>query len=147
MTGSYFCVHHKNRRKRNQNVKHWQIQLNISMQQIKFTSHKQYLFGRLSSGNPKKTHTDQSILQASFFNLKRNDSQTAKKLLSSLHTIDTNLLRWMLFIPFDNWNSILFVKVCRHFEILSTPILQLSLKQVFWKKSVFYVISTISLWR
>ena len=29
----------------------------------KCTSHKQYLFGLLFSGNPKKTHTDQSIVQ------------------------------------------------------------------------------------
>ena len=74
MTGSCFCVRHKNRRKHNQHFTHWQTKLNISTQEIKFTSHKQYLFGRLFSGNPKKTHTDQSILQASFFNLKRNDS-------------------------------------------------------------------------
>ena len=55
----------------------------------------------------------------------------------------------IFFIPFDNWKLLVFVKVCRYFEILSAAILllQLSLKQVFWKKSIFYVISTISLQR
>ena len=48
------------------------------MNEIKFTSHKQYLFGRFFSGNAKKTHTDQSALQVSFFCLKRNDLQTFK---------------------------------------------------------------------
>ena len=53
-----------------------------------------------------------------------------------------NLLRWMFFILFDNWKSLFFVKVCRYFEVLSATILQLSMKQVFWKKLVFYVISS-----
>ena len=55
----------------------------------------------------------------------------------------------IFFIPFDNWKLLVFVKVCRYYEILSAAILllQLSLKQVFWKKSIFYVISTISLQR
>ena len=35
------------------------------------------------------------------------------------------------------------MKVCHYFEILSDAILWLSLKQVFWKKSIFYVVSTI----
>ena len=38
-----------------------------------------------------------------------------------------------------------FIKVCFHFEIFSTAILLVSLKQVFWKMSVFHArISTIT---
>ena len=48
-----------------------------------------------------------------------------------------NLLRWMFFVPCDNWKMLLFPKVCRYCEIFSTAILSFSLKQVFWKKSVF----------
>ena len=33
------------------------------MSEIKFTTHKQYLFGRLFPRNANKTHTDQSTLQ------------------------------------------------------------------------------------
>ena len=42
----------------------------------KFASHKQYLFGLLSTRNAKQTDTDQSILQAFLLCLKRNVSQT-----------------------------------------------------------------------
>ena len=55
-----------------------------------------------------------------------------------------NLLRWMFFIPCDSWKTLFFLRVCRYCEIFSTAILSFSLKQVFWKKSVFYVISTIT---
>ena len=58
-----------------------------------------------------------------------------------------NFLRWMFFIPCDSWKPLFLTKVCRYFEILSTTILLLSLKHVFWKKTVFYVFygrSTIS---
>ena len=55
-----------------------------------------------------------------------------------------NLLWWMFFAPCDNWKALFFLKVCRYCEIISTAILSFSLKQVFWKKPVFYVISTIA---
>ena len=51
----------------------------------------------------------------------------------------------MFFTPCDNWKTLSSVNVCRSFEIFSTVILLLSLKQVFWQKSVFYVISTITM--
>ena len=35
----------------------------MCMKEMKFTSHKQYLFRRLFSIKAKKTHTDQSTLQ------------------------------------------------------------------------------------
>ena len=37
------------------------------MQKNKFTSHKQYLFGLLFSGNPKKAHIDQRTIEKPFY--------------------------------------------------------------------------------
>ena len=54
-----------------------------------------------------------------------------------------NLLRWMFFVPYDNWKTFFFLKVCRYREIFSTAILSFSLKQVFWKKSLFYANSAV----
>ena len=54
-----------------------------------------------------------------------------------------NLLRLMFFVPFDNWKTLFFLKVCRYCVIFSTARLSFSLKQVFWKKSVFHVTSRI----
>ena len=110
------------------------------------------MFSRVFLRNAKKTHTDQSTQQIFFLCLKNKDSQPFKsssceKLFVHCACYRCNLLRWIFFIPFDNWKSLLFVKVCSYFEILSAVILHLSLKQVFWKKSAFYVISTISLQR
>ena len=56
-----------------------------------------------------------------------------------------NLLRWMFFVPCDNWKTLFFLKVCRYSEIFSTAILPFSLKQVFWKKSVFYGLNSVVL--
>ena len=67
------------------------------MNEIKFTSHKQYLFGRLFSGNAKKTHTDQSALQVSSVSketiYKPSKVAAANNFSSSLLVIDANLLR------------------------------------------------------
>ena len=54
---------------------------------------------------------------------------TAKNNLVHSACYRYNLLWWMFFILFDNWNSLIFVKVCRYNEILSAAILQLSSKQ------------------
>ena len=110
------------------------------------------MFSRVFLRNAKKTHTDQSTQKVFFLCLKNKDSQPFKsssceKLFVHCACYRCNLLRWIFFIPFDNWKSLLFVKVCSYFEIILAVILQLSLKQVFWKKSVFYMISTISLQR
>lgn len=66
VTGYYFYVQHKSRRKNNQNFKlpFFKInlfKLNIFIHSNRFMSHKRNLFGLLSSRNKKKTHTDQSI--------------------------------------------------------------------------------------
>ena len=51
-----------------------------------------------------------------------------------------NLLQWIFFILCDNWKTLFFMKVCRYFEIFLSTMLLLSLKPVFWKKSVFYAL-------
>ena len=63
----------------------------------------------------------------------------AKKISSNMYVIDETSLQWMFPIPCGNWKTLLLTKVCRYNEILSTAKFMLSLKQVFWKKSVFYI--------
>ena len=41
-----------------------------------------------------------------------------------------NLLRWMFFVPCDNWKLLFFLKVCRYCDIFSTVIFSFYLKQV-----------------
>ena len=56
-----------------------------------------------------------------------------------------NLLRLLFFVPCDSWKTLFFLKVCGYCEIFSTAILPFSLKQVFWKKSVFYGLNSVVL--
>ena len=72
----------------------WHIKLNICQQEIKFPSHKQYLFGRLFSRNAKKTHTDQITLQVFILVSKETTHKpsrvaTSKNVSSSVLVIDT----------------------------------------------------------
>ena len=46
------------------------------------------------------------------------------------------------FIPCDKRKTLFFIKVCSLLLYLLTVMLLLSLKQVFWKKSVFYGLSS-----
>ena len=94
----------------------------------------------------KKTRTDQSIPRVFLLCLKRNDPQTFKSGSCKNPFLQCvcycyNLLRWMFFILCDNWKTLLFMKVCRYSEIFLSAMLLLSLKPVFWKKSVFYALS------
>ena len=94
----------------------------------------------------KKTQTDQSIPCVFLLCLKRNDPQTFKSGSCKNPFLQCvcywyNLLRWMFFILCDNWKTLLFMKVCRYSEIFLSAMLLLSLKPVFWKKSVFYALS------
>ena len=125
------------------------MKLNIYKLEIKFTSHKRYLFRRLCSIKAKKTHPDQNTLQVLLLCSNQNDSQSFKSSSCSVYVCvicihvflqcvccRCNLLQWMFFIPCDYWKTF-FTKVCRYFEIFSTAILLLYLKQVFWKKPYF----------
>ena len=93
----------------------WHIRLNIYIWKTKFTSNKQCFSGHLFSRNAKKTHTDQSILQAFLLCLKTNVSRTfksssCKKLFPKLVYHWYNLLRWIFFIPCDNCKGVFFTQ-------------------------------------
>ena len=70
----------------------------------------------------KKTRTDQNIPRIFLVCLKRNDprtfkSGTCKNLFLQCVCYCYNLLRWMFFILFDNWKTLIFMKFCRCSEI------------------------------
>ena len=101
------------------------------MQEIKFTSHKEYWFGHLFFIKAKKTRTNQSTLQAFLLCPNRNDSQTFKSsscknffLQSVCHR--RNLLRWMFFISCDKninvFQDYFFIKVCRDWDFFNRHI-------------------------
>ena len=114
------------------------------MQDIKLTSRKQYLFDCLGSIKAKKTYPDQNILQVLLLCLNRNDSQTfksssCKKNLYPVYIIDSTGFNEFFSWICINWKTLFLAKVCCYLEFLSTAILLLSLKRVFWKKFVFYI--------
>ena len=111
----------------------------------KFTSYKQYFFGLLFSRNAKKTDADQSINnELSLFSLKGSVSQTfksssCKKVFPKWVYHWYNLLRWKFFIPCDNCKQHSLHKFIVKQRLGATTMLLRSFKQVFWKKSVFYI--------
>ena len=115
--------------------------------EIKFTSHKQYLFGLLFSIKVKEDSYRPKYTSSFLICPNRNDSQTFKsssykKNFLQYYFIDANCFYKWVFAPCDNWKMLFFLIFCPYCEIFSTAILLLSLKQVFWKKSIFYSIST-----
>ena len=94
-----------------------------------------------------KGRLEQTKVYHTFFLLclKRNKPQTfksgsCKNLFLEYVCYWYNLLWWMFFILCDNWKTFLFIIVYCYSEIVLTAMLLLSLKTVFWRKSVFYVI-------
>ena len=61
------------------------MKLNIYKLEIKFTSHKRYLFRRLCSIKAKKTHPDQNTLQVLLLCSNQNDSQSFKSSSCSVY--------------------------------------------------------------
>ena len=106
----------------------WHMKLNICMQEIKFTFHKQYLFGRLFSRNAKKTHADKSPLQI-FHSVSKETTHkpskvaASKNLSSSVHAIDTTCFDECFLFHLITGSHYFFVKVCRYFEIFPATIL------------------------
>ena len=109
---------------------------------------RQYLFGlffsiKVKEGSCRPKYTSSLLIWPNL-----NDSETFRSSSSCKNgylqcvCYRCNLLRWMFFIPCDSWKTLFFLRVCRYCEIFSTAILSFSLKQVFWKKSVFCAIST-----
>ena len=88
-------------------------------------------------------NADQCILLTFILCLKRNVSQTlksssCKKVFPKCVYHGYNLLRWMFFIPCDNWKTFFFIQTYRYPEVRRTTMLLLSLKKAFWKKSILY---------
>ena len=77
------------------------------MQETKFTSEKRVFIVFLFSRNAKMIHTDQRVMQPFRFCLERNNSQTFPCTNSNWY----NLLRLMLFIRYDKWKTLFFIKV------------------------------------
>ena len=97
-----------------------------------------------SSINAEKADTNQSILQPFLFCLKKSISQTfksssCKKVFPKCIHHWYNLLRWMFFIPCNNWKLYFLHKFIVTQRLGATITLLHSLNQVFWKKSVFCV--------
>ena len=93
----------------------WSIKLNTYMYEIKFTSHKQYLFAPLLSIKAKKTRTNQNTLQFFLLRPNWNHSQTfksscCKKFFLQCVCYRCNLLQWTFFISCDNWKTLFFSK-------------------------------------
>ena len=121
----------------------WQVRLNICICKTKFTCNKQYYFRLLFSTNAKKTHTDQSILQAFLLCLRINVLQTFKS--SSCKNVFPkfvyhwyNLLRWIFSIPFGYCKQYFLLKFIVTQRLGVSNMLLCYFKQVFWKKSAFY---------
>ena len=92
-----------------------------------------------------ETHTDQNILKWFYSVWKERlanfKSSSCNKLSPQCVCYWYNLLLWMFFIPCDNWSTWFFLKVYRCSVVFLTTKLLLSLTQVLWKKSIFYMLS------
>ena len=113
------------------------------MLKTKFSCHKQYLFDLLLPRNTKKTHTDQSILQTFLLCLNKNVWQTfksssCKKVFPKCVYHWYNLLRWMFFVPCDNWKTF-FIQIYCYPEVWFNGHVLHSLEQVFWKNFTVHI--------
>ena len=90
--------------------------------------------------------TDQSIQHVFSLCLKRNDSETfksssCKKPFLQCESYWYNLLWRMFLILYYNWKTLFFTQVYSLIVCFLSAMLLISLKHVFWKISVFYVLS------
>ena len=137
MTGNYFCVCHKNRQKHNQHFKllcfkrnsHFGKSSKISECRKLNLLHIDSICLVVSSLEMQRRLIQTKVFFLLFsLCLKRNDLQifknsSCKKILLPCARYRYNLLRWMFFIPFDNYKSLSFIKVCRYSEIFSAAVL------------------------
>ena len=114
---------------------------NYLHRKYKYTSRKQYSLGLFFSGNAKKIHTDQNIIQVHLLCLKANDLQTlkssnCKKWFFSVYVIGTTYFN-------ECWKTLFLIKVCCH---------RLSSTAYFWNKwferspyFIFYLLNNITI--
>ena len=101
-------------------------------------SHKQYQFGFLFSIKVKEDSYRPNYILSFLICPNLNDSQTFKSSSCKIFFLQCvcyrcNLLRWMFFVPCDNWKTLFFLKVCRYCETFSTAIFS---TVVFFETSV-----------
>ena len=101
------------------------------MWEIKFNLHKQYLFGLVFSIKVKEDpyrpkNTSSFIICPNLNNSQTFKSSSDKNCFLQCVCYRCNLLRWMFFVPCNNWKALFFLKVCRYCEIFLTAILSFS---------------------
>ena len=156
MNESYFCIlRHKNKGKHSQHFKLLFFKLDLHFvtsnqiptyrkPNLPLKSSIYLVFLPLEmQGRLKQTKLYQEFFYFVWKEATRKPSKvaTAKILFSSVYIICTTLLWWMFFILCDTWKTSLFITVYRYSEIILTAMLLLSLKTMFWRKSVFYALS------
>ena len=108
---------------------------------------RQYLFGlffsiKVKEGSCRPKYTSSLLIWPNL-----NDSETFRSSSSCKNgylqcvCYRCNLLRWMFFIPCDSWKMLFFSELSSLWDFFNRK-LSFSLKQVFWKKSVFCAVST-----
>ena len=129
---NFFCVRHKNRRKRNQHFKLLFFTINLHF----VISNKTFAYRKLSLPLTSSTSLDflplkmqkrlkqtQSLRHVSLLCLKRNNPQTFKCGSCSVAPFSpacmslVQLVSINVFILCDNWKTLLFIKVNRYSEI------------------------------
>ena len=127
-----FCVRHKNRRKHN----HY-FNLNIYIWKSKFTSHKQYLFGLVFSGNAKKT-LQSKVYYNFLYSVWKEATHIASKVAIAKNIFLQfvfslyNLLQKKFFIPLDNWKILFWTKICFYPKVRCNYHVVQPWKQVLW---------------
>ena len=103
---------------------------------MKFTSHKQHLLGLLFSIKVKKDSYRPGYTSSLLICPNLNDSQTFKS--SSWKTIflqcvcyRCSLLRWMFFVPCDNWKTLFFLKFVVTVRFFQPPYCRFILNKCF----------------
>ena len=118
--------------------------LYIYIWKTKFSSHKPYPFGLLFPRNTVKTHIDQNMLSTFLLCLKRNISQTlksnsCKQVFPKCIYHGYYLLRWIFLFPMKTGRILFLFKLIVTQSFGATTMFPPSSKQVFLKKSVFYI--------
>ena len=149
ITVNYFCVRHKNRRKHNQHSKLLFFKNNLHSG----ISDEIWTYGKLHflfinsiylvscSVEMQRRVTQTKVYYNLFYSVWKETSTNLSK-VAAVKTVFPkcvyhwyNLLRSMFFIPCDNF----FIQIYRYPRFGATAILLRSLKQVFWKKSVYCI--------
>ena len=120
------------------------IKLKIYIWKTKFTTHKQYFYGRLFSSNTTNAYIDQSIPQV-FHSVwkeishKLSKAAAAKSFFPSVYVNGTTCFgECFLFHVITGRHYFLYKFIVTQ-SFCATTMLLRSLKQVFWKKSACYL--------